>query len=99
MLEDECELVTTVDSAAAVAMAEQEKSDLILMDISLSGLDGYKATAKIKATPELAHIPVFALTAHAMSGDEEKALAAGCDGYLAKPLDDDLLFDTPERLL
>ena len=99
LLEDEYELFTAVDGAAAVAMAEQEKPDLILMDISLPVMDGYEATAQIKARPELAHIPIIALTAHAMSGDQEKTLAAGCDGYLAKPLDDDVLFDKLEEVL
>jgi len=61
--------------------------------------EGSKATAQIKANPELAHIPIIALTAHAMSGDEEKARGADCNGYLAKPLDDDLLFDKLEELL
>jgi two-component system, cell cycle response regulator DivK len=99
LLEDEYDLVTVADGAAAVRMAEQEKPDLILMDISLPIMDGYEATAQIKANPDLAHIHIIALTAHAMSGDEEKALAAGCDGYLAKPLDADLLFDKLEELL
>jgi CheY-like chemotaxis protein len=99
LLEDDYDLVTAADGATAVQMAEQEKPDLILMDISLPVLDGYQATAQIKANPELAHIPIIALTAHAMSGDEKKALTAGCDGYLTKPLNDDLLFDKLEELL
>ena len=99
LLEDEYELLTAGDGAAAVTIAEQEKPDLILMDISLPVMDGYEATGHIKANSDLTHIPIIALTAHAMSSDEEKALAAGCDGYLAKPLNDDLLFKKLDELL
>jgi CheY-like chemotaxis protein len=99
LLEDEYELITAGDGEAGVAMAAAERPDLILMDISLPVMDGYQATDRIKANPNLAHIPIIALTAHAMSGDEEKARAAGCDGYLAKPLDDDLLFETLKEML
>ncbi len=99
LLEDEYELVMAVDGQAGVAQAEQEQPDLILMDISLPIMDGYEATRTIKANPNLQHIPIVALTAHAMSGDKEKALAIGCDDYLAKPLDEELLFETLEKLL
>ena len=61
------------------------KPDLILMDIQLPVIDGYEAARRIKANPELQHIPIIAVTSYALSGDEAKALAAGCDGYLAKP--------------
>ncbi len=99
LLEDAYELVTAVDGKAGVAKAEQERPDLILMDISLPIMDGYEATRTIKANPDLQHIPIVALTAHAMSGDKEKALAIGCDDYLAKPLDEELLFETLTQLL
>ena len=99
LLEDEYELVTAVDGQAGVAQAEKEQPDLILMDISLPIMDGYEATRTIKANPNLKHIPIVALTAHAMSGDKEKALAIGCDDYLAKPLDEELLFETLAQLL
>jgi two-component system cell cycle response regulator DivK len=69
------------------------------MDMSLPVLDGWEATRRIKANGSLKHIPIIALTAHAMSGDEEKARAAGCDDYLAKPLDDELLFEKLNRFL
>jgi two-component system, cell cycle response regulator DivK len=59
--------------------------DLILMDIQLPGIDGYEATRRIKANPTLAHIPVIAVTSYALTGDEEKAIEAGCDAYIAKP--------------
>jgi CheY-like chemotaxis protein len=70
----------------AVAMAQSEKPDLILMDLSLPVMDGWEATRKIKDMPELRDIPIIALTAHAMAGDEDRALEAGCDGYLSKPI-------------
>jgi CheY-like chemotaxis protein len=93
LLEDDYELVTTDNGATGVEMAQQERPDLILMDMSLPVMDGWEATRRLKADGNVKHIPVIALTAHAMRTDEEKALAAGCDGYLAKPLDEDLLFE------
>jgi two-component system cell cycle response regulator DivK len=79
------ELIEAVDGAAGVAMAAKHKPDLVLMDIQLPLVDGYEATRRIKADPDLRHIPVVAVTSYALSGDEEKARAAGCDGYIAKP--------------
>jgi two-component system cell cycle response regulator DivK len=99
LLEDEYELVTAGDGAQGVELAEQERPDLILMDLSLPVMDGWEATRRIKANATLAHIPIIGLSAHAMSGDAEKALAAGCDDYLAKPLNDELLFEKLERFL
>ena len=93
LLEDDYELVAAGDGASGVALAEQARPDLILMDISLPIMDGYEATRRIKSNPRLNHIPIIALTAHAMSGDIEKARVAGCDDYLAKPLDERLLFE------
>jgi two-component system cell cycle response regulator DivK len=92
LLEDDYVLITADNGAAGVEMARQERPDLILMDMSLPVMDGWEATRRIKADKGLGGIPIIALTAHAMSDDEEKALAAGCDSYLAKPLDEDLLF-------
>jgi CheY-like chemotaxis protein len=99
LLEDQYELVTAEDGQQGVLMAERERPDLILMDMSLPVLDGWEATRRIKADGNLKHIPIIALTAHAMSGDEEKARAAGCDDYLVKPLDDELLFEKLDRFL
>ena len=73
-------------------LAERTRPDLILMDLSLPVIDGWEATRRIKANAVLRSIPIIALTAHAMSGDEEKARAAGCDDYLSKPIDEDLLY-------
>ena len=80
-------VIEAVDGEDGVAKAEAEKPDLILMDLSLPHMDGWTATGTIKANTELVHIPIIALTAHAMVGDREKALAAGCDDYISKPID------------
>jgi len=81
------EVVVAMDGVQGVAAAVAEKPDLILMDLSLPQLDGWEATRRIKATPETKHIPVIALTSHAMMGDHEKALAAGCDDFDTKPVE------------
>ena len=75
------------DGAEGVTMASAEQPDLILMDLSLPVLDGWEATRRIKAAPETQHIPVIALSANAMAGDREKALAAGCDDFDTKPVE------------
>jgi two-component system, cell cycle response regulator DivK len=92
LLEDDFELVIAKDGAQGLALAEQESPDLVLMDMSLPEMDGWEATRRLKANPALKNIPVIGLSAHAMSGDEEKARSAGCDDYLTKPIDEDLLF-------
>jgi two-component system, cell cycle response regulator DivK len=79
------ELIEAADGAEGVAMAQSHMPDLILMDIQLPVLDGYEATRQIRAIPELAKIPIIAVTSYALSGDEAKTRAAGCDGYVAKP--------------
>jgi two-component system, cell cycle response regulator DivK len=79
------ELLEAPDGEKGVAIAIEQKPDLILMDIQLPILDGYEATRRIKANPGSHHIPIIAVTSYALSGDEAKAREAGCDGYIAKP--------------
>lgn len=80
-------VVIATDGAQGVAMASSERPDMILMDLSLPVLDGWQATRQIKTAPDTKHIPVIALTANAMAGDRERALAAGCDDYDTKPVE------------
>jgi two-component system cell cycle response regulator DivK len=79
------DLLEAHDGPAGLAMAVEHKPDLILMDIQLPLMDGYETTRRIKADPALRHIPIIAVTSYALSGDEAKTRAAGCDGYVAKP--------------
>ena len=92
LLEDDYEVLTAVNGEEGIALAQRERPDLVLMDLSLPVIDGWEATRRIKATPDLKDIPIIALSAHAMLGDEDKARQAGCDDYLSKPLNDALLF-------
>src|SRR6266498_4555889 len=78
-------LIEATDGAAGLSMAQRHKPDLILMDIQLPVLDGYEATRRIKADPALRAIPIIVITSYALSGDDEKARAAGCDAYFSKP--------------
>ena len=99
LLEEEYEILTAADGASGMEIAARHRPDLILMDLSLPGVDGWEATRRLKARPETAAIPVIALTAHAMHGDEDRARACGCDDYLTKPIDEDQLFARLARLL
>ena len=79
------ELIEAADGESGVGLASAHRPDLILMDVQLPVLDGYEAARRIRADAGLAHIPIIAVTSYALSGDEAKARAAGCDGYVAKP--------------
>ena len=93
------EVVIAIDGKAGIDMASSANPDIILMDLSLPVIDGWEATRQIKANPATQSIPVIALTAHAMAGDEQKALEAGCDDYDTKPIDLKRLLDKIESLL
>ena len=93
------EVVMAVDGGEGVAMATSAQPDLILMDMSLPVIDGWEATRRIKAAEATRHIPVIGLTAHAMAGDREKALAAGCNDYDTKPIELDRLIGKIETLM
>lgn len=95
----EYELLVAEDGAAGIAMAASEKPAIILMDMNLPGIDGWEATRRLKADARTADIPVIALTAHAMTGDREKALAVGCDDFDTKPVDFDRLLAKIEAAL
>ena len=93
------DVIVAADGTEALSLAGSDRPDLILMDMSLPGMDGWEATRQVKAAPETNHIPVIALTAHAMSDDREKALEAGCDDYDTKPVELERLLRKIGRLL
>ena len=92
------EVVMAVDGGEGVAMSVSAAPELILMDMSLPVIDGWEATRRIKAATETRHIPIIGLTAHAMAGDREKALEAGCDEYDTKPIELERLIGKIEAL-
>ena len=93
------EVREAVNGAEAVALARASPPDIILMDLSLPVLDGWEATRQLKEIPELRRVPIIALTAHAMAGDDQRALAAGCDGYLSKPISPKRVVAEVQRVL
>jgi CheY-like chemotaxis protein len=99
LLEDDYNVLQAVDGADGVRKAAQDKPDLILMDLGMPVMDGWDATRKIKADVDLKHIPVIAVTSHAMVGDEIQAREAGCDDYLPKPIDETELLRKIKKFL
>ncbi|HTO44689.1 MAG TPA: response regulator [Burkholderiales bacterium] len=93
------EVVLAVDGDEGLAKAQSENPALILMDMSLPGLDGWEATRRLKAAPDTQKIPIIALTAHAMTDDRDKALAAGCDDFDTKPVELQRLLSKMQALL
>jgi CheY-like chemotaxis protein len=93
------EVAIAVDGEQGLAMVHSEAPALVLMDMSLPGIDGWEVTRRLKAAPETRGIPVIGLTAHAMAGDREKALAAGCDDFDTKPVELTRLLEKIEALL
>ena len=93
------EVLEAIDGRSALATARKEHPDLIIMDLAMPGLDGWQAASQLKSDPKVADIPIIALTAFAMRGDEEKAREAGCDGYLSKPCRPQAIRDVVRRYL
>jgi CheY-like chemotaxis protein len=93
------DVIMAVDGRQGVAMAQSELPDLILMDLNLPDVDGWEATRILKEAPETRAIPIMAMTAHAIAGDQERALQAGCDDYHAKPVEFQRLLTQIEALL
>jgi CheY-like chemotaxis protein len=96
---DEFEVLTAEDGEKGCDMAATERPDLVLMDLEMPGIDGWEATRRLKSNPQTRDIPVIALSAHALAGSREKALAAGCDEFDTKPIEFDRLLATMRRVL
>ena len=92
-------LLEAINATEALEILNNTQPDLILMDINMPDMDGYSLTAQIKSTPGFESIPIIALTANVMRGDRERSLEAGCDGYIQKPIDIDILSEQIERFL
>ena len=93
------QVLIAVDGEQGVAMAQSEAPDLVLMDMSLPVVDGWEATRRLKAAPETRSVPIIALTSHAMVGDRDKAIRAGCDDYDTKPIELPRLLEKINRLI
>jgi two-component system cell cycle response regulator DivK len=98
MVEDH-DVLEAENGTDGIRIAQEELPDLILVDINMPDMDGYEVTARLRKMPELARVPIVALTANVLRGDREKSLAAGCDGYIQKPLDVDMLPSQVEAFL
>ena len=98
MVEDHT-VLEAENGTEGIRVAEQELPDLILVDINMPDMDGYEVTAHLRKNPELDNVPIVALTANVLRGDREKSLEAGCDGYIQKPLDVDMLPSQVEAFL
>lgn len=99
LLAENYALLEAKDAEQALDVINDQRPDLILMDINMPGVDGYTLTAQIKAMPGFERVPILAITANVMRGDREKTLQAGCDGYIQKPIDIDQLTREIERFL
>ena len=99
LLEDDYELAEAVDGRQGLETAIEVKPDLILLDIALPEMDGYEVTKAVREHAEIKGTPIIAVTAHAMAGDEEKALEVGCNDYLSKPIDEEELWDKVSKLI
>ena len=99
LLEDDYNVLQAIDGAEGVRSTEENKPDLILMDLGMPVMDGWEATRRIKHNEALKRIPIIAVTSHAMVGDEIEARKAGCDDYLSKPIDEDLLLTKIKKFL
>jgi two-component system, cell cycle response regulator DivK len=99
LLEDEYTVLQAIDGEQGVRMAEEDRPDLILMDLGMPVMDGWEATRRIKRNSELRNIPIIAVTSHAMVGDEIEARKAGCDDYLPKPIDENELIKKIKKFL
>ena len=99
LLEEDYDMVIAENGEEALTITEKERPDLILMDLGMPVMDGWEATRKLKANDALKHIPVIAVTSHAMVGDEIDARKAGCDDYLSKPIDDEALLKKIKKFI
>lgn len=99
LLGDEYDVVEAVDGQDGLIKAEEQRPDLILMDLGMPVMDGWEATKRLKANRALRHIPVIAVTSHTMVGDEIQAQQAGCDDYIPKPVDEELLIQKVKKFI
>ena len=93
------EVTCAADGPQGIALAARERFDLVLLDILLPAMDGYAVAGELRRNPALQSVPIIAVTSYAMAGDREKAMAAGCDGYIEKPIDPDTFVADVSRLL